>query len=44
MSDWQLQNSHGDVKYSTGNIVNGVVIAVSGARWVLEIPAGTLRI
>ena len=34
-TNWQLQNSHGDVKYSIGNIVNNVVITmndVSGTR------------
>ena len=28
----QLQNSHEDVKYSIGNIVNHIVITVYGAR------------
>ena len=27
-TNWQLQNSHGDVKYSIGNIVNSIVITV----------------
>ena len=29
------KNSHGDVKYNTGNIVNNIVITVYGVRWVL---------
>ena len=38
----QLQNSHGDVKYSIGNIINNVVITMYDAQWVLEISGGTL--
>lgn len=34
-TDWKLQNSHGDVKYTTGNIVNNIIMY--GARWILEI-------
>ena len=34
--DWQLQNSHGDVKYSMGNIVNNTVITMYGASKILE--------
>ena len=30
------KNSHGDVKYSIGNIVNNTVITMDGARWVLD--------
>ena len=41
-TNWQLQNSHEDVKYSIGNIVNNVVITMYGARWELEIPGGAL--
>ena len=33
----KLQNSHRDVKYSTGNIINDIVITMYGARWVLEL-------
>lgn len=29
-------------KYSTGNSVDDIVIAMGGAKWVLEIPGGTL--
>ena len=36
-TDGQLQNSRGDVKYSTGSIVNNVVITMYGAGLVLEI-------
>ena len=35
-TNWQLQNSHRDVKYRIGNIVSNIVI-VYGVRWVLEI-------
>ena len=38
--NWQLQNSHTDVKYSIGNIVNAILISMYGVRWVL----GTLII
>ena len=33
----ELQNSYGDVKYSTGNRANNVIIIVYGARWVPDI-------
>ena len=36
---WKLQNSHGDVKYSTGNTVDNTVITTYGV-WVLEISGG----
>ena len=36
-TDGQSQNSHEDVKYSTGNIVSSVAISMYGASWVLEI-------
>ena len=29
-TNWQLQNSHRDVKYSIGNIVNNIVITIYG--------------
>ena len=38
--DWWLQNSHRDIKYSIGNIVNDIVITTYGIRWVLEIFRG----
>ena len=37
-----LQNSHGDVKYSVGDVVDNIVITMYGARWVLKISGGTL--
>ena len=33
-TNWQLQNSHRDGKYSTGTVVNSVVVTMHGARWV----------
>ena len=36
-TNWWLQNSHEDIKCSIGNIVNNIVIAMYGARWVLEL-------
>ena len=33
---WQLQNSHGDVKYGVGNGVN-IVVTMYDARWVREL-------
>ena len=39
---WHLQSSHGDVKYSIGNIINNIVITMYGARWLLEISRGPL--
>ena len=35
-TNWQLQNSHGGVKYSTGDTVNNNV-TIYGARWVLDL-------
>ena len=37
-TDWQLQNSHGNVKYRIRNTVRSIVITMYGARGVLEIP------
>lgn len=34
ITNWQLQNSHRDVKYGTGDTVDNVVITTYGARWV----------
>ena len=31
-TNWQLQNSHVDIKYSIGKIVNNIVITVQGTR------------
>ena len=36
-TDWWLQNSHRDVKYSIGSTVNNIVITAYGAKWVLEV-------
>ena len=36
-TNWLLQNSHKDVKYSMGNRVINIVITIYGASWVLEI-------
>ena len=41
-ANWQLQNRHRGVKYSTGNIVNNIVITVHSTRWVLELSGGSL--
>ena len=35
--NWQLRNSHRDIKYSIGNIVSNIAITMYGTRWVLEI-------
>ena len=40
-TDWQLSSSHGGVKHSIGNIVNGILVTMYGARWLLEISRGT---
>ena len=34
---WLLQNSHGDIKYSIGNIVNSMLITMHGVRWVRDL-------
>ena len=39
-TDWRLQNSHGDAKYSTGNTVSNTVITVYCARWALNLSRG----
>ena len=45
-TNWRLwgynQNSHGDVKYSIGNIVSNIVMIIYGARWVLDLLGITL--
>ena len=41
-TNWELQNSHEDVNYSLGNIVNDIVTTRYGARWVLEVLERTL--
>ena len=39
-TNWLLQNSHSDVKYSIGTVVTNIVITVSAARWVLDLSGG----
>lgn len=41
-TDWWLQNSHGTIKHSRGNIVNDIVISMYGARRVLKLSGKTL--
>ena len=36
-TNWLLQNTHGDVKNSIGNIVNNTVITMYGVRWVRDL-------
>ena len=33
-TNWQLQNSHGDIKDSIGDIVNNILITMYGVEWV----------
>ena len=42
-TNWLLQNSHKDVRYSTGSTVSNIVITMCGARWALGILGETLR-
>ena len=35
--NWQLWISHRDVKFSTGNAVDDVIITMSGVRWELDL-------
>ena len=42
-TNWWLQNSDGDVKYSTGNTVNNIVIAMYRIRWVLDLSGWSLN-
>ena len=39
-TNWQLQNSHGGVKYRIGNIVSNIIIIIYGARWGLDLWGG----
>ena len=41
-TNWQLQNSHGKVKYSIGNTVNNTLIMTYGARLVLDLLKGSV--
>ena len=36
-TNWLLENNHGDVKCSIGNIVNNTVIPICGARQMLDL-------
>ena len=36
-TNWQLQNSRGDVNVGTGNLGNDIVIVMDGVRWVLDL-------
>ena len=42
-TNWQLQNSHRDGKYSIGNIVNNIVITMYSARCVLNLLGRSLH-
>ena len=42
-TNWQLQSSPRDVKYSTGNTLTNVVINMHGARWVIDLLEGQLH-
>ena len=42
-TNWLLENSHRDVRYSTGSTVSNIVITMCGARWALGILGETLR-
>ena len=33
-TNWLLENNHGDVKCSIGNIVNNILRTLCGVRWV----------
>ena len=35
-TNWWLLNSHRNVKYGVGNIVNNIIITTYSAEWVLE--------
>ena len=41
-TNWYLENSYGDIKYSIGNIVNNILITINVSRWVLAISGGQL--
>ena len=41
-TNWQLQNSHGDIKYSLGNIVNTIVMTIHGIRCIQDLLGGHL--
>ena len=37
-----VTDSHGDVKYSIGYIVNNILITMYGVRWVQDLPGWSL--
>ena len=39
-TNWQLKNSHRDVKYDIENITNNFVKTMYGAKWVVELSGG----
>ena len=39
-TNWQLQNSHGDVNYNIGNIVKNNLITMYSVRRVLDLLGG----
>ena len=41
-TNWLLQNSHGDVRYSIGNTANDIVVTMCGGRWALGVSGGPL--
>ena len=42
-TNWQLQKSHRDVKYSLKNILNKTVITIHGVRRILDLLKGSCR-
>ena len=36
-TNWLLQNRHGYIKYSIGNIVNNILITMYGVRWLQDL-------
>lgn len=42
-TNWQLRNSHGDVKYTIGNTVSNTIIIMYGAGCILELSGGSLH-
>ena len=40
--NWMLHGSRGDVENSIGNIVNNILIAVCGVRWVQDLSGRSL--
>ena len=36
-TNWQLHDSHGEVKYNVGDVVNNNVITMYGVTWELDL-------